>query len=136
MKTSEIVIMKKIISLKSIENSAFEDCALLAKVVLPDSITTISNYTFWNCPELASIIIPNRVDSIGYYAFAGCEKLKTIINLSEIDIQRGSEAYGEIAKHAEVIINAPNGSVEGDFVFGTKDGGYTMYKYLGESPTI
>ena len=108
---------------------SFSYCDLLTTVVMPDSLAAINPNTFYSCPELKSIAIPNGVKSIEYGAFENCEKLKTVINLSEMDIQKDPEANGYVASHADIIINAPNGSIENDFVFGAKDGGYTMYKY-------
>lgn len=63
----------------TIFDGAFENCAKLTRITLPDSITHIGRYAFRGCSELASITIPNSVSYIGPYAFQSCSKLNGVV---------------------------------------------------------
>jgi len=63
---------------KRIGESAFECCALLTDIIIPDSVTSIGEYAFDNCVALTSMTIPDSVTSIGDGAFIGCTGLTTI----------------------------------------------------------
>ena len=56
---------------------AFQDCASLKSIEIPDSVTSIGEFAFGNT-GLTSITIPNSVTSIGEYAFQYCEKLTSV----------------------------------------------------------
>lgn len=53
----------------AIASSAFEDCAALTQVTIPDSVTSIGDYAFYNCTALQSVSIPASVTSVGSSAF-------------------------------------------------------------------
>ncbi len=57
---------------------AFEGCARLSSVVLPEGITAIWENSFAGCTSLASIEIPNSITTIGDDAFMGCEALAAV----------------------------------------------------------
>ena len=57
---------------------AFEDCASLTSVTIPDSMTSIGEGAFALCNNLTSITIPNSVTSIGSRAFTFCTSLASI----------------------------------------------------------
>ena len=97
---------------------------------------TIRNYAFRYCSSLTSITIPNSVTGIGNYAFQGCENLKTVYNFSSLEFVGGSNGYGDVAYYADKVINAPNGSIEGDFAFGIIDGVNTLVEYIGEGGDV
>ena len=78
-------------NLKSIDGSAFRDCAQLTSVTLPDNITSIGAHTFDGCSALTDVKIPTSVASIGEYAFKGCEAL------AEIHLPAYLEAIGDNA---------------------------------------
>ena len=65
-----------------IESSAFNGCANLTSIIIPDSITSIGDFAFENCSGLTSITIPDSVTSIGDHAFYNCSSL-TSITVSE-----------------------------------------------------
>lgn len=57
---------------------AFEDCASITGVTIPNSVTGIDFGAFDGCSNLTSITIPNSVTSIGAEAFGECTKLANI----------------------------------------------------------
>ena len=123
-------------SVTSIGNYAFVGCSGLTSVIIGNSVTSIGDYAFLGCSGLTNVIIGNSVISIESDAFNGCENLKTVINLSNLSLTEGSSGYGGVANYADNVINAPNGSVEGNFAFGVIDGVNTLVKYLGNETEI
>ena len=117
-------------SVTSIGNSAFYKCSGLTSVTIGNSVTGIGNYAFYKCSGLTSITIGNSVKSIGSYAFEYCNGLKTVINLSNLTFSKGSSGYGYIARYADNVYNAPNGSIEGDYIFCKLNNVNTLVCYL------
>ena len=62
----------------SIGNYAFDDCAGLTGITIPDSVTSIGYGAFAFCYNLTSVTIGNSVISIGDYAFEECTRLTSI----------------------------------------------------------
>ncbi|MDB4322544.1 leucine-rich repeat domain-containing protein [Akkermansiaceae bacterium] len=62
----------------SIGGSAFNRCAILTSITIPDSVNSIGDLAFANCTRLTSITIGNGVTSIGGSAFANCTSLASI----------------------------------------------------------
>ena len=85
---------------------------------------------------ITSITIPVAVTAIGASAFEGCTNLATVHNFSELTLEAGSEEHGSVALYASNIINAPNGSIEGDFVFAKTGGVNTLIMYLGNDTEL
>lgn len=75
----------------SILDHAFDKCAKLGKVNLPNTIETLCGWSFQNCEGLSTITIPESVKKIEVYAFARCT------SLASITILYGVEAIGERA---------------------------------------
>ena len=96
----------------------------------------ITGCKYYYCSGLTSIEIPNSVTSIGSYAFYDCVNLKTVINFTGLSISKGSSDNGYVACYADNVINAPNGSIEGDFVFAEVYGMNTLKQYLGEGGAL
>ena len=61
-----------------IDNSAFEGCSKLWKVVLPENLERIGSSAFSKCYSLCHIELPNSITDIGAYAFSGCKSLISI----------------------------------------------------------
>lgn len=69
----------------AIGDSAFEDCAKLTSVTIPNSVYYIYDSAFRNCSGLTSITIPNSVTGIGHHAFWGCSGLPSIDIPNSVD---------------------------------------------------
>ena len=65
-------------SVTSIEPYAFEGCTSLTSITIPDGVTSIGQRTFRYCTGLTNITIPDSVTSIGEEAFLDCENLTSI----------------------------------------------------------
>ena len=51
----------------------------IAKVIIPDGITTVGSHAFDGCNNLTSVIIPSTVTNFGSHVFYGCSKLQSIV---------------------------------------------------------
>ena len=123
-------------SVTSIGGYAFSGCSSLTSVEIPGSVTSIGDYAFSGCTGLTSIEIPGSVTSIGNSAFYGCTGLKTVYNFSNLKFSKGSSNYGYIAYYADKVYNLPDGSIEGDFIFGNLNGTNTLLYYLGNATEL
>lgn len=59
-------------------DNVFDDCSLLEKVTLPESIERIGDYAFYWCRSLEEIELPNNIEEIGIGAFKNCSLLRKI----------------------------------------------------------
>ncbi len=64
--------------LDSIEDRAFYGCAMLKKIIIPQSVTSIGYRAFQYCYNLTDFDIPAGVTDIGVDAFSSCESLTTV----------------------------------------------------------
>ena len=114
----------------------FNNCSGITSITIPNSVISIGRCAFYYCTDLTSIEVSKSVTNIDDYAFNGCTALKEIINFSNLIFNIGSSSYGMITYYADKVINAPNGSIEGDFAFGVIDGVNTLVQYLGNGGAI
>lgn len=90
-------------------NGAFNDCAILTDVTIPNSVTSIGCYSFSDCTSLTSITIPDSVTTIGDDAFSFCKNLTNVTlsnNIKKIDYHTFSGCT------ALTNITIPNGVTE------------------------
>jgi hypothetical protein len=109
----------------SIGSSAFDNCASLVSVTIPNSVTNVGASAFRWCTGLTSVVIPSSVSSIGDYAFQYCGYLENIV--IPASITRIGE--GTFASCGLQSITIPNSVTSiGDHAF--------QYCYLLQSVTI
>ena len=123
-------------NVKTIPNYAFYYCTGLTSITIPNSVTSIKSRAFYRCTGLTSVVIGNSVTSIGNYSFRDCKGLKTIYNFSNLTFSEGSSSNGYVAYYADKVYNAPNGSIEGDFIFGKPNDVNTLIYYLGNTDNL
>ena len=89
----------------AIGQSAFNGCAGLTSVVIPNSVLTINDRAFYTCSNLSNVVVPNALTTIGKYAFLGCSNLVRIA-IPETVTSIGDWAFSDCHKLATV--NIPN----------------------------
>jgi len=62
----------------AIGEHAFEDCAQIREIVLPEGIRWIGSFAFATCGQLEVLTLPESVQEIGDYAMAECTSLREI----------------------------------------------------------
>lgn len=65
-------------SCPEIGESAFEGCALLTELVLPENLSNIDDFAFKSCLRLGTVDIPASLARIGYESFLGCDRMVLI----------------------------------------------------------
>ncbi len=58
---------------------AFNGCAVLTRVEIPNSVTHIGYKAFYNCSNLTTLVLPDSMVSFGEQVFDGCFQLQKII---------------------------------------------------------
>lgn len=86
---------------------AFQDCAKLKKVVLPDAIRVLGNQMFKNCTALSEITLPEMLEGIEWSAFENCTALEEVSLLTNIR-QVGRDAFKDCTKLRRVTILPDN----------------------------
>ena len=61
-----------------IEDNAFDRCASLQCVNIPNSVIHIGSLAFWYCESLEIVNLPKSLKTIGVEAFRGCKSLASI----------------------------------------------------------
>ena len=77
--------------------------AVLAEIVIPNSVITIGNYAFRYCSNLTRVTIPDSIITIGEDAFRGCSNL-TSVTIPNSVISIGSGAFGYCSNLTRVTI--------------------------------
>ncbi len=121
--------------------SAFSECKSLTKIIIPEGVTSIGSNAFSNCSNLLSITIPKSVTYIGDWAFSSCCSLVEVYNLSSLEITKGSQDHGGVAKYAKIVntslsIKSNITLVENDYAFYNDNGWYYLVRYLGNQTQL
>lgn len=88
-------------SITTISDYCFQNFNNLKNIILPSGLTTIGEYAF-SSTGLYSLELPSSLTTIGGYAFENTQLIE-ICNHSSLDLQIGSDNYGQIAKYARRI---------------------------------
>ena len=87
---------------------------IIGDLTVKEGVTFIADGAFYNkrnLTNLTSIVIPKSIRNIGTNAFADCYYLDTIYNYSNLDIIKGSDSYGMVARYADKVITNRGGLV-------------------------
>ena len=87
-----------------IYGSAFDSCADIASVRLPDSITTIGKSAFIRCKALESINIPASLTTLESYAFMSCSALRSVSFNEGLEVI-GENAFSDCKALEEVVFS-------------------------------
>jgi len=87
-------IMKFDATIIQIGAKAFNECATLKSIIIPDGVTSVGSSAFRNCTSLTSVTIPDSIISIGGSAFYGCSSLTSVAIPDGIISIGGSAFYG------------------------------------------
>ena len=86
----------------AIGDFAFENCAKLTDITLPESLITIEPHVFQYCKGLTRIDLPKNVTNVGRYLFYGCTGLKEL-TVSENTTFEDGAVNGETTRNLYVI---------------------------------
>ena len=90
-------------SVTAMGEKVFQDCSMLTKVVLPNTITKIPNRSFWKCSALTDVTLPVSLETIEWYAFR--ETGLTSISLPSTVSSIGNDAFSNCT--GLVSVNLP-----------------------------
>ena len=90
----------------SIAERAFENCASLSSITIPDSVTSIGKCAFIGCTNISSIIIPDSVTSIGESALRDCNITSVVIGKSVTHI--GESAFEGCTELISIVVSKDN----------------------------
>ena len=95
---AEIIIPRWIedLPVTMIGNSAFEGCATLSTVVIPEGVINIGRSAFRNCEGLTHVTLSSSVSNVYAYAFSGCTNLKSIGFCASPIETVGKDAFADI----------------------------------------
>ncbi len=91
------------IQLKTIAESAFEGCAKIASVVLPDTVSVFGKSAFKDCTSLETVIFSNKMKNIPQNSFAGCSALCNLTFKEGLQVIESS-AFSKCTNLSEVIL--------------------------------
>jgi len=92
----------------SIEKEAFQYCASLTSVTMPDSVTSILNYAFWDCTSLNSVTLSNRLTNITNWAFYNCKSLTGLTIPDSVTGIGGSQVFTGCTSLKEINVDSGN----------------------------
>lgn len=90
-------------SVTQIGSGAFENCTGLQNIILPNNLRQIEDKTFSGCTNLNNIKIPSSVSGINTSAFSNCSNIKNI-TIPDGVISIGDNVFENCGKLTDVII--------------------------------
>ena len=122
--------------LTSIGDGAFDSCAGLKSIDIPNGVTSIGPFAFYKCTSLTSIYIPDGVKSIGACAFSECSNL-TSITLPDSITSIGYAAFDYCSSLTSINYQgtiAQWNAIEKGNGWNNQTGDYTIYCSDGTIP--
>ena len=111
---------------KSIGESAFEECTELTSITISEGIESIELGAFYHCCFLESVVIPNSVKKIGASSFSVCERLKNV-SIPNSVTEIGDYAFDYCTSLARINLGITKPFAINQNVFDTKDATYDVY---------
>lgn len=96
---------------------AFEGCAALRRVILPESLRQIGEMAFSGCSHLHLLTIPGGVQRVGTLAFAKCSQLERV-RIEPGVVQLGPSCFSKCAALKRVEMPASVTQIGGGAFFG------------------
>ena len=96
---------------------AFEGCAALRRVILPESLRQIGEMAFSGCSHLRILTIPGGVQRVGTLAFAKCSQLERV-RIEPGVVQLGPSCFSKCAALKRVEMPASVTQIGGGAFFG------------------
>ena len=127
----EVVLPKGLTTIGAAGSGVFQSCSVLKTIVIPESVTILGKGTFQECSSLESINIPSGVKKIEADCFraTGLKKVEFHAGVTYF----GAQAFRDCKQLTEVIINAPEFTLEGN-TFGIMAAPFTpMTIYVANS---
>ena len=100
---------------------AFEGCAALRRVILPESLRQIGEMAFSGCSHLRLLTIPGGVQRVGTLAFAKCSQLERV-RIEPGVVQLGPSCFSKCAALKRVEMPASVTQIGGGAFFGCSRG--------------
>ena len=96
---------------------AFEGCAALRRVILPESLRQIGEMAFSGCSHLRLLTVPGGVQRVGTLAFAKCSQLERV-RIEPGVVQLGPSCFSKCAALKRVEMPASVTQIGGGAFFG------------------
>lgn len=91
-------------NLTLIGSSAFNGCAGLTSIIIPNSVTSIGLQAFANCTRLTSITILNSVTSIEANGFYSCPLENIYVPSESVDTYKDAAGWSDYADIISAIV--------------------------------
>ena len=88
--------------------SAFEKCAGVTRIVVPEGVEFIGEYAFRSCSELTEISLPNTLNEVSENAFDSCPKLPLTTYDNAIYVGSAKNPYVVLLRRTNTSITQCN----------------------------
>lgn len=113
-------------SVTNIGDHAFTGCEGLTGITIPDGVTNIGDYSFFSCNRLTNLVLPNSVTNIGEGAFNFCNGF-TSFNIPSSVTSIGKDAFLYARNLGSVTVNATTPPTLGEDAFSHNAEGRKIY---------